>query len=108
MADSLSKSAGNQSQARDIQRTDEYHPACCQKHPLDQHIFSPLFLHQIQPRKRKENKKKQQTKSGSSHCTAAGKEDVEPPKSPEFMKIDRSNLCQEREVREGEEKGRKA
>ncbi|CAL2253867.1 unnamed protein product [Prunus armeniaca] len=81
MAGSLSKAAGNQSQARDIQRTDEYHPACCQKHPLDQHTFAPLFLHQIQPRKRKEKKKKQQTKSGSSHCTAAGKEDVEPPNS---------------------------
>ncbi|CAL2245965.1 unnamed protein product [Prunus armeniaca] len=79
MADSLSKATGNQSQARNIQRTDEYHPACCQKHPLDQHVFSPLFLRQIQPRKRKEKKKKQQTKSGSSHCTATGKEDVEPP-----------------------------
>ncbi|CAL2274015.1 unnamed protein product [Prunus armeniaca] len=57
MAGSLNKAAGNQSQARDIQRTDEYHPACCQKHPLDQHTFAPPFLHQIQPRKRKEKKK---------------------------------------------------
>ncbi|CAL8085740.1 unnamed protein product [Prunus armeniaca] len=78
-ADSSSKAAGSKFQARDAQRTKECWPAPCQKHPLDQHIFSLLFLHQIQPRKRKGKKKKQQTKSGSSHCTAAGKEDVEPP-----------------------------
>ncbi|CAL2277788.1 unnamed protein product [Prunus armeniaca] len=79
MADSLSKAAGNQSQARDIQRTDEYYPACCQKHPLDQYASSLPFFCQIWLKWRKGKKKKQQTKSGSSHCTAAGKEDVEPP-----------------------------
>ncbi|CAL8089764.1 unnamed protein product [Prunus armeniaca] len=49
MADSLSKAARKKSQARDIQRIDEYYPACCQKHPLDQGNLLSLPFAAAQP-----------------------------------------------------------